>query len=285
MTGLSEGPPRDPRAARDGTNGSEPFDDLARALAAGLSRRTAIKLGAGAVVAASVPSWVRPTRALAAHAPATCPAVEKQDCSLLSACIRQVGWTPSCKVAAASGRPIMYNGCGPEKGIDIGRLHGLEPPDHPLGLANFTPGCDAHDCCYGTCTADKSSCDSAFLGSLVAACASNVVTLLSGIGELFCLQIALLYYGAVAGFGSNAFTDAQTQACDCCQPDGSDICAVVSGCNCGQGCCNGECIDIQTDPKNCGGCGVVCTGMACCCPVNTCSQGICTGDGSCVGCC
>jgi hypothetical protein len=90
------------------------------------------------------------------------------------------------------------------------------------------------------------------------------------------------------------------QLCDTCQPDGScqptglvacgqvcctGPCAPEGGCCpadrvCGsaccsaaQTCCGGQCVDLETDPQNCGSCGNTCTSGTCC-------AGLC-----CSGCC
>ena len=36
--------------------------------------------------------------------------------------------------------------------------------------ANFTPACNKHDVCYGTCKKDKDACDKAFCTDLLKAC-------------------------------------------------------------------------------------------------------------------
>jgi len=273
---------------------SHRFDELARAIAMGISRRQAVKLAAAALVAGSLPSWaLRPSRALAAHPVENCPCpwpncppapdpitvgCENNYNGGFPGSTQTTTWTPSCQFAVASGQTIHYNGCGPEKGIDIGPLHNLEPPDHPLGLANFEMACDAHDCCYGTCQTEKATCDSDFLNSLLDACAASATNLLAAIAAIFCDQIALLYYAAVAAGGEAAYNDAQGQACVCCDCQG---CTLGEGC-CGQDCgggaegltqCPSGCTNLMNDPYNCGSCGNACPTTNS--PNYYCNQGVC----------
>jgi hypothetical protein len=61
-------------------------------------------------------------------------------------------------------------------------------------------------------------------------------------------------------------------------------CSSFLGCGEGRGCCNGVCVDLQRDPRNCGQCGKDCGGHAClggrC--VSPCVDGLTECDGTCV---
>jgi Group XII secretory phospholipase A2 precursor (PLA2G12) len=264
------------------------FDRLAQAAADGVSRRTLVRMGAAAAFAAVVPEVV--WRAVPAHAGVvgirgTCPNVTAVPCGDTAI---QVPWTPLCdpatyatngQIPVPSGNASTFNGCGPEKGIDLGPFGVREPGDRPAWLADFEQACNHHDCCYGTCLKSKAECDSTFLEELLEACAVGPGNLISGIGAMYCAEIAGIYFGAVAGGGGDAYTDAQKDACACCQdrcrnvqcgngqvcePTTGDCrCAIEGMLNCGSYCASPD------DQNNCGGCGVVC-------------DGYCYGDGNCV---
>jgi len=61
-------------------------------------------------------------------------------------------------------------------------------------------------------------------------------------------------------------------------------CSAFLGCGEGRGCCNGTCVDLQTDETNCGQCGKACGGSPClegrC--VGPCVDGLTACDGTCV---
>lgn len=59
----------------------------------------------------------------------------------------------------------LANGCGAKGKTKF-------PAGGPGGIWTFTPACDNHDVCYGTCGNSKSSCDRAFLRDMRSACRS-----------------------------------------------------------------------------------------------------------------
>jgi hypothetical protein len=212
-----------------------------------------------AAAAATLPSWVWRTgiaRAGSVGARGACPnQLPGAQCDSDQFEIPYTtGQLPPDALVAPSGNPATFNGCGPASGIDLGSLHGLEPPDSPLGLAHFVGSCDNHDCCYSVCQESKANCDKTFLDGLGTACAQNPANLLSGIGLIYCNTIAATYYAAVAGGGAQAYETAQRDACRACRPK----------CQCTgtQVCCHApndySCFDLQTDSQNCGDCGSRC---------------------------
>lgn len=281
MTGRSD-PHPDLEAAEADRSEGVTFDSLARAAASGLSRRQALRLVAGAFIASVLP-W---SMFRAAHAQAGvigsrgyCPQpTTPVNCNPGE---QRTAWTPSCNNAdnypIPSGRPSTFNGCGPASGIDLGWFGKREPPDRPLWLADFAEACNHHDCCYGTCGKSKADCDSTFLEELLDACAINPAGLVSGIGAMYCAQIAGIYFAAVAGGGADAYQVAQQDACDCCVNTCQDVtCGDFQRCEDGQ-CvcwydfqtnCGSYCTNLLHDPQNCGACG------------NVCGSGICA-DGAC----
>lgn len=196
---------------------------LARAAATRpLSRRQLAMLGAAAALGAILPEWAIPARARAGGFSKTtgpCPQQDRKPCDGV-----RVDYKPGCKRPVANGKASEFNGCGPQSGLDLPVLgHGNWVPDRPLELANFFDACKGHDCCYGTCGADKSTCDSDFLKGMMEACVSGqgaaVSTLFGGLNVATCMGVANAYYAAVhdTDTGQGAFDSGQAEVCDCCQ--------------------------------------------------------------------
>ena len=108
------------------------------------------------------------------------------------------------------------NGCGPQ-----GWKWNLVP-NRPLGMADFTKACDAHDICYGTCDAKKADCDQALEDDAGVACLQKYgwmgmqpMPLLLKAELKACLEIAHLYFLAVSKGGDQPFKDAQKTGCEC----------------------------------------------------------------------
>lgn len=86
-------------------------------------------------------------------------------------------------------------------------------PENPnLCAPSFTPACNAHDICYGTCLSDRASCDGNFLNDLLAICA----TVSNAICKADCDSNAMIYYGAVRSIGYPFWAAGQKEACQCC---------------------------------------------------------------------
>lgn len=103
-----------------------------------------------------------------------------------------------------------YNGCGGAGSISV-------PGGGPLW--NFTPACNGHDMCYGTCGASKNSCDAQFFIDMKTICDSYI-----GLASLHtnCLIQAGIYYGVVASSAGDSFYESgQDNGCKwepCCKP-------------------------------------------------------------------
>ncbi|CAF2795794.1 unnamed protein product [Rotaria sp. Silwood2] len=83
----------------------------------------------------------------------------------------------------------------------------------PIGnLYKFTPACNMHDECYGTCDTLRASCDNTLLSNMLSACLSNI---LNPLQPPDCFSWAAIFYVAVKGLGSGFFRDAQKSDCEC----------------------------------------------------------------------
>lgn len=215
--------PCDPDPVRPDRFGRTPdrLELLARAATTRrLSRRQLAKLGAGAALGSLLPEWAifAPVHAYA-KTTGSCPPQPKKPCAGVRA-----EWKPGCKRPVAKGKASEFNGCGPQAGLDLPVLgHGDWVPDRPLELANFFDACKAHDCCYGQCGAEKSTCDSNFLKATMEACVTGqgavVSALFGGLNVATCLGVAQAYHAAVADTqtGQDAYNAGQAEVCDCCQ--------------------------------------------------------------------
>ncbi len=118
--------------------------------------------------------------------------------------------------------PNTPNGCGPE---GIGGY--IIPDCQDVGddfighfPICFTPSCNNHDTCYGTCSTDpgkKAACDDAFQRDIQAQC--DAADFPDPVMKSRCYGYAQNYADAVRTFGDGAYDDAQKGACKCC--DGS----------------------------------------------------------------
>ena len=92
------------------------------------------------------------------------------------------------------------------------------------GIADFIPGCSAHDICYETCNSDKATCDEEFRKTIVQECLQKYPFPASGRREDDldwahrggCLSRARLYARLVKDAGQNAYDNAQRISCECC---------------------------------------------------------------------
>jgi hypothetical protein len=161
------------------------------------------------------------------------------------------------RVPVPGYRPTV-NGCGPSG-------FGWTIPDS-WGRANFTPACNQHDRCYGTCNSNRRVCDNQMRRQMKREC-NRVYSNKDGqenFWRLKCLRRANLYYNVVNRRGQSAYEDAQNEACFCCDP-GQIACRT--------GCCS---------PQFC----QACIGDTCqwtCGPCQWCNRGVCQDCG--VGCC
>ena len=82
-----------------------------------------------------------------------------------------------------------------------------------LGVAwGFTPACNDHDICYGTCGLSKFGCDLSFLVSARRLCNQNWSNTLN---YQVCLERARMFYAAIHWFGNAAYEKGQKEDCVC----------------------------------------------------------------------
>jgi RHS repeat-associated protein len=108
-------------------------------------------------------------------------------------------WPPPQPPGPGTG-PGGPNGCGAAGGTQYRGNY---------GLWDFTPACNGHDICYGTCGSSKEDCDIRFLADMLSICSSYI--LLPSLGAP-CAGLAAIYYAAVMAGGQDAFDAAQA----CC---------------------------------------------------------------------
>ncbi|HEY8583900.1 MAG TPA: hypothetical protein VIL49_13175 [Capillimicrobium sp.] len=274
------------------SDGTTPFlDRAARGAAAGMSRRQLVRLGAGAAVAATLPKVAWPTVAEAAKRRGSCPSPPMGSCPPGMSPGR---WSRGAEVSIPSGKTSVFNGCGPESGVQLPVVGTVDPvPDRPLFVADFFDACKAHDCCYGVCGSDQDACDSAmYLDALRICQKTRYDDDANGVARhMQCNSVARLYYQAVAALGKDAWASAQETACYSCEPCEADLLSDPDNCGtCGNACggtrvcCDGVCKDPEVDAQNCGACGNVCKdGQRCiggqC--VKRCKRGETPCDGTC----
>jgi hypothetical protein len=88
----------------------------------------------------------------------------------------------------------------------------------------FTPGCNTHDRCYGTCGSSQAACDNAFETDLTAICNADAECgpgvrcnrLRSTPCRTLCLEWAVDYANGVRRFGKRFWEAGQKEACVCC---------------------------------------------------------------------
>ena len=87
----------------------------------------------------------------------------------------------------------------------------------------FTPTCNAHDACYGTCFSGKGNCDYAFYEGLLGHCYECYTASFwwwdpggwIWLGD--CSAVALTYYTSVSAAGGPAYVSGQEDGCrECC---------------------------------------------------------------------
>jgi hypothetical protein len=109
------------------------------------------------------------------------------------------------------------NGCGP---ADPNFFQSFVPenPNIQFGGPSFTPACNKHDECYGTCGANKNQCDTQFFVNLKELCydasINNNQLQVQKYNE--CFENTRRYSGAVRKYGEDAYLNAQAESCLCC---------------------------------------------------------------------
>lgn len=249
------------------------FDELTRTLGQTTSRRQVLKGVAAAVVGGALAGLgIGDSKQAEAFGENTCNGVPydpAHQCCEPSGIqqrypIRDIEACPDR--VPHPGYTATSNGCGPENGffkyVVPNRLG-------PLRNIDFTPACNGHDICYGTCNSDKSSCDQHFFLDMSKACA-NAYPNDTWYGRYMvysCVALARLYYTAVSSTrtGTSAYATAQRDACDCCP-----VCEDCDGPT--DKCCDSQCVDVSNDAENCGDCGTscradqICADSTCQCP-------------------
>lgn len=104
------------------------------------------------------------------------------------------------------------NGCG-SKDFDVPDTW---PAEGKGRKANFTPACNTHDVCYGTCKRDKDACDKAFCRDLLKACKKTWPDA-DDRKRRGCETEANLYCAGAILAADKEYWNAQEEACHCCR--------------------------------------------------------------------
>jgi hypothetical protein len=251
------------------------LDELAKALAEGVSRREALRrVGVGLASAILTSMGLGQAAQAQARVQATCTCGGVTYNPVTQCCTRSGVQQkyPIVNLAACPNRVRhpgyvpQANGCGAAAGP---KFPDRFPPGSPTG-ANFGRCCNAHDICWGTCNSNKSDCDSFFLDCLKDECRTAFLPLRPG-QYTACLGAAQAYFIGVSrtGAGMTAYEAAQKDACDCC-----------AGNTCSGGTCpQGQVPCAGSRGTNCCNVNVTCCDGDCCDPGQTCVSGVCTSSG------
>ena len=220
------------------------FDAVARAIAAGASRRQALRL----VAAGALAAWL-PGRASAAPARQGCDA-GLTDCTGAGTCTSLADDPSNC---GACGNVCASGVCAGGTCTQVGCAE---------GLTDCTGG--------GICTSlfvDANNC-----GACGTVCPSGVcdagVCVAAGCGA------GLTFCDASGACADLSVDPNNCGACGTVCPSGvceAGVCADAAACEAGLTLCGdvGVCVDLLSDPGNCGTCGAAC-------PSGTCIKGVCT---------
>ncbi len=153
-------------------------------------------------------------------------------------CLTVKYWDGLCEIGEKTvvpGFTASVNGCGAASGLKF--------PDH-FGSAYWRAACDIHDLCYASCTRPKSICDRDIETDIASACRIAYPGIIFSLPRVFCYGIARAYRAAVSSqFGTNAWIDAQLEACQCCNKCEAGLTGCGSECcEPGEMCCNGRCL-------------------------------------------
>jgi hypothetical protein len=244
---------------------AEIFDDITRTAAVGVPRRSVLKLFALAATSSVLMKvGIRPAWAVTTCRCGGAPLGTGQACCRVGGagtpydtavqCCTPVGVQPKHPIVDLAACPNRVphpghvptsNGCG-GAGFPL-------PPVVPF-VQLFTPCCDTHDFCYGTCNSDKGTCDSNFLSCMQNRCVNTYLfTFPPNLTQLSsCLAASYAFYGAVSLAGGSFYDNAQKDACDCCAgdapccPAGQVMCGDLC-CDPGQTCSSGQCVSCSGD--------------------------------------
>ena len=109
-------------------------------------------------------------------------------------------------------KKVIVNGCGAKGGTSIPQIGW-----------DFTPACNDHDTCYGTCNSDKDQCDMMLFVDISKICQDwwdGLAWWEKGIPSnqvkwMVCQSMGGAYFKAVQKWGDPAYNSAQNEACEC----------------------------------------------------------------------
>jgi len=194
----------------------EIFDNVARILGSEMPRRKAFRMVLSGLAGVALAEF----GIKSAWAAANCLCLG-QTYDPTTACCTASGVQPKHPLSSVSACPnkvphpgytATFNGCGGQ-----GSVFNPVIPGH-YGAANFTPCCNTHDICYGTCNDVKATCDSSLLTCMTASCdaAYSAPGVLNSIQRANCHGVANTFHSAVSNAGGSFYEAGQDGACDCC---------------------------------------------------------------------
>jgi len=127
-------------------------------------------------------------------------------------------------IVTTSGEVVDMEACtlGCTSGRGLQKRPGFEPYSNGCGSYGlsvksefgFTPCCDEHDKCYGTCGKTRKACDDAFL-----ACMNQRCQRVPAKQQNACQSEASLFSLSTVALGCNAFINSQREGCECAAHD------------------------------------------------------------------
>jgi hypothetical protein len=243
------------------------FDDLTRRLASGNSRRQVLKTMAGGALGGLAGALgLGRAGAAGCNTDAECARGETCD-SATGRCLRRGG---------GNGRPANQNQTQSQSvGIAAACTSDVEcAPNETCVDFVCIPRGGGGQCVRGsTCTSDATCCGGEVCDTLNQVCVSAGGPCTNDTGTCFdsldCCGneecVGGLCQQTAGGCAPGAVCAVDAECC------GGQVCvnstcaqaARTAGCPEGQVRCNGVCVDISSDPNNCGACGVVCESGAC----------------------
>ncbi|KAK4163216.1 hypothetical protein QBC43DRAFT_213408, partial [Cladorrhinum sp. PSN259] len=174
----------------------------------------------------------------------------------------QIGFAPRCPNMPLN---VWARALQVRRGNDP---NGCGSKDNKVPDLNFRHCCNDHDNCFDDCDETFETCNGKFLGCMVQACWNDYNRWYNSWLRPGCIGVAGFYASVVQSpLGYGPFKSANEARCECYCNGSSDLHL-----------CNKQCVNVRSNPSNCGGCGrtcpegTQCSGLGCVCSKNTCGN-------------